>query len=113
VSYIIYNILHKLICNPQTKQLLNTWLVTNSDAYIDKERKNDGMYMEYAFNRADEMYVKTSHPIRWKQSFKFHISTGVSVVVTFYLLWKVLMSLYFLFEHFSNLSQSSSLLPQS
>jgi len=86
VSYIISNILHKLICIPQTKQPLNTWLVTNSDAFIDKERKNNGLYMEYAFNRGDKMYVSTSLPIRWKQSFKFHISTGVSVVDTFYLL---------------------------
>ena len=49
------------------------------------------------------LYVLTPLHIRWNQSFKFHISTGVSVVDTFYLFSNVLMGLDFLFEHISNL----------
>jgi hypothetical protein len=45
VSYFIANILCKLKCSPQTEQPLNTWLVTNSDDFNNKERDNDGPYM--------------------------------------------------------------------
>lgn len=45
MSYLIADILYKLKCSPQTKQPLNTWLITSSDAFIDKERENDGPYV--------------------------------------------------------------------
>jgi hypothetical protein len=59
------------------------------------------------------MNVSTLLPIRWKQLYKFHISTGVSILDTFYLFSNVLMGLYFLFEHFSSLPQSSTPFPKS